>query len=54
MENCHLNNKGYCECYLKQCNTIEDCAPKLIVKRNMKSVDSLLGISRKKNKTEEK
>ena len=48
MENCQLNRKGYCECYLKQCNTIEDCAPKLITKRNMESVDSILGISRKK------
>ena len=42
MENCQLSNKGYCECYLKQCNTIEDCTPKLIVKRNILTVEKLI------------
>lgn len=42
IKDCQLNNKGYCECYLKQCNTIEDCAPKLIIKRNMVTVEKLI------------
>ena len=48
IKDCQLNRKGYCTCYLKQCHEVEDCAPKLITKRNMESVDSILGISRKK------
>jgi hypothetical protein len=42
MKDCHLNNKGYCECYLKQCNAIGDCTPKLITKRNMLTVEKLI------------
>ena len=39
---CKLNNKTFCECYLKQCYTIEDCAPKLIIRKNMEVVNNLI------------
>lgn len=35
MENklCDLNEDGYCTCYLKSCDKIEDCAPKLLINK---------------------
>lgn len=42
MKECKLNEKGKCTCYLKKCINIKDCAPKLIVKRNMESVNKLI------------
>ena len=48
IEDCQLNKKGYCTCYLKQCYEIEDCAPKLILKKNMQSINNILRISPKK------
>lgn len=42
MKNCELNEKGKCACYLKKCNDIKDCAPKLIIKRNMELVNKLI------------
>ncbi len=47
MENkeCNLNEKGFCTCYLKECVSILDCAPKLIIKRNMESVNNLIKLT---------
>lgn len=42
MKECKLNENGFCICYLKKCNIIKDCAPKLIVKRNMDTVKNLI------------
>jgi hypothetical protein len=39
---CNLNKKGNCECYLKPCKEIKDCAPKLIMERNMKSINKII------------
>lgn len=39
---CKLNKSGYCTCYLKLCYVVEDCAPKLIVERNMRCVNKLI------------
>lgn len=42
VKDCQLNDKGYCTCYLKQCYEISDCAPKLIIKKNMAVVNGLI------------
>ena len=42
IEDCQLNDKGKCTCYLKQCWEVSDCAPKLIIKKNMLVVNKLL------------
>lgn len=34
MEECSLYKEGYCTCYLKQCLEVQDCAPKLLSKKN--------------------
>lgn len=40
IKECNLNEKGHCTCYLKQCVEIEDCATKLIIKKNLETVIS--------------
>lgn len=42
MKECNLNENGYCICYLKRCYEIEDCAPKLIMERNLRVVKELI------------
>ena len=42
IKDCPLNEKGYCTCYLKLCKEVSDCAPKLIIKKNMLSVSKLI------------
>jgi hypothetical protein len=42
MKDCELNKDGHCTCYLKKCETIKDCAPKLIIRRNLESVNKLI------------
>lgn len=39
---CHLNEKGKCTCYLKKCQDIQDCALKIITKRNLETVNKLI------------
>lgn len=34
IKDCPLNVGGFCECYLKKCVQVNDCAPKLLIKRN--------------------
>jgi hypothetical protein len=34
IKDCKLNKKGFCECYLKNCIEINDCAVKILMKRN--------------------
>lgn len=42
MKNCNLYDNGKCTCYLEKCELITDCAPKMIIKRNMESVNKLI------------
>lgn len=42
MNNCPLIQSGYCTCYLKPCKNVNDCAAKIITKRNMETVNNLL------------
>ena len=42
MKECNLNQKGFCTCYQRRCNKINDCALKLINKRNMNTVNKLI------------
>ena len=37
-KNCHLYNKGYCECYLRKCISVSDCAQKIMAKRIIESL----------------
>ena len=42
IKECHLNKNGNCTCYLKQCSAVADCATKLIIQRNMITVNKLI------------
>ena len=42
IKECHLNKNGNCTCYLEKCVEISDCATKLIIQRNILTVNKLI------------
>ena len=42
MNLCKLYRDGNCLCYLEKCDSIDYCAPKLIEKKNMKTVIDII------------
>jgi len=42
MKECQLYEEGFCSCYQMMCEDIQDCAPKIITKRNLETVKNII------------